>query len=122
MATYNATPLGSGPAAAAIARGSLVKWDTNGRLAACAVSTTKDVAGVLMEAASAIDQIVRYQVLAGTAEAIVLTDNTAITQGVALYKGASGKVSATSTGSVQVGTAREATGSVDATLITMAPL
>jgi len=122
MATYNASPLASGPAGGALARGTLVKWDGNGRLVAAVADTTYDVAGVLMEAASALGQIVRYQVLRGTAEAIVLTDNSAIIQGTPLYKAASGKVSATATSSTLVGTAREATGSVDATLITMAPL
>lgn len=121
MATFNATPLATGIASGTLARGSLVKFDTNGQLANTAKDSTYNVVGVMLEA-GATGLPARYQVCRGTAQFIALTDNSAITVGTLLYKQASGKVGAGSTGSTLVGIALEANGSTDATLITVAPL
>lgn len=123
MATFNATQTDSAAASAALLRGTLVKPGGGaGQVGNTAVDTVRDEIGVLMEAASAQGQIVRYQTLRGSSRVIALTDNSAISIDTPLYKGANGKVSATSTGSVLVGYALEANGSVDATLITVRPV
>lgn len=71
----------------------------------CGLSTTRDWVGVSQEPRVSGEQIpVRYA-HAGTA---VMTASEAIVAGDPVYKAASGKVSKTSTGSVQVGIALEA--------------
>ena len=111
--------LDTGIASGALLRGTLVGLDSNGQLVNVGKDAVYDVLGVLMEPATAANQVVRYMSLRGATRAIVLTDNSAIVVGSKLYKQASGKVGISSTGSTLVGVAAEATGSVDATLITM---
>ena len=119
MAQYNPSILDTGIASGALLRGTLVGLDSNGQLVNVGKDAVYDVLGVLMEPATAANQVVRYMSLRGATRAIVLTDNSAIVVGSKLYKQASGKVGISSTGSTLVGVAAEATGSVDATLITM---
>lgn len=120
MATFNPGMRCSFPAAGTLAAWTLVVINSSRQVTNAAVSTARDVIGVVMEPAVA-GQVVQVQTL-HVASVKVLTDNTAITVGTLLYKGASGKVSATSTGSAAVGYALEANGSTDGTVIEMAPL
>jgi hypothetical protein len=120
MASVTNLPGGTFPASGTIAAFTLVKINSSRQIAACAVDTNKDCIGVTQQAAVVNDQTPVRFLSAGTFK--VKTDNSAIVVGTLLYKGASGKVSAASTGSTAIGYALDANGSTDSTIIEVMPL
>ncbi len=120
MGTYNESTLDSILAGEAVPQGSLVLQHTDNTGKLTGVSTVYDVIGVAMEP-GVLGQPMRIQSLRGSTRAVVLTDTSTINIGTKVYKGATGFVSAASTGSVLVGIAAEANGGV-AALITIRPI
>ena len=106
MATQTNLPGKAFPAAAAITEFRLVVPTSTG-VQHAAVSTTNDVIGVAQEPQATVGKPVPVRFNeAGTCK--VTADGSTIAVGTVLYKGATGKVSATATSSVRVGIALEA--------------
>lgn len=118
MATQTNVPGKAYAAAAAVTEFRLVAITSTGAVQHAVASTTNDVLGVAQEPQATVGKPVPVRFRkAGTAK--VCADGSTIAAGDVVYKGAAGKISATSSGSVRVGIAHEAS-SADGDIIEVA--